>query len=147
MANQDSEFEVGPLSLLKEACINNTQIMINCRHNRKLLGRVKSFDRHCNMVLDEVTEFWSERTKSKKSINRERYLNKLFLRGDSVILVVSNPNKKDWWKISWNILGHKIWKNVVYGVKFMFVFSPSHFSYLTYDSTFWLSHGHKKPES
>ena len=94
MANQESEFEVGPLSLLKEACINNTQIMINCRHNRKLLGRVKSFDRHCNMVLDEVTEFWSERTKSKKSINRERYLNKLFLRGDSVILVVSNPNKK-----------------------------------------------------
>ena len=75
--------------------INNTQIMINCRHNRKLLGRVKSFDRHCNMVLDEVTEFWSERTKSKKAINRERYLNKLFLRGDSVILVVSNPNKKD----------------------------------------------------
>merc|ERR1712036_135679 len=85
----------GPLSLLKEACTNNLQIMINCRHNRKLLGRVKSFDRHCNMVLDEVTEFWSEKTKSKKHINRERYLNKLFLRGDSVILVVLNPNRKE----------------------------------------------------
>ena len=47
------------------------------------------------MVLDEVTEFWMEKTKSKKSINRERYLNKLFLRGDSVILVVLNPNSKN----------------------------------------------------
>merc|ERR1711893_352729 len=89
----EEDFNTGPLSLLKTACQENRQVMINCRHNRKLLGRVKSFDRHCNMVLDEVTEFWMEKTKSKKSINRERYLNKLFLRGDSVILVVSNPNK------------------------------------------------------
>ena len=89
------DFGSGPMSLLKDACTNNLQVMINCRHNRKLLGRVKSFDRHCNMVLDEVTEFWMEKTKSKKSINRERYLNKLFLRGDSVILVVLNPNSKN----------------------------------------------------
>ena len=93
MADKDSEFEVGPLSLLKEACINNTQIMINCRHNRKLLGRVKSFDRHCNMVLDEVTEFWSERTKSKKSINRERYLNKLFLQELFELLLIIMSKK------------------------------------------------------
>ena len=36
------------------------QVLINCRNNRKLLGRVKAFDRHCNMVLENVKEFWTE---------------------------------------------------------------------------------------
>ena len=45
----EEDFNTGPLSLLKTACQENRQVMINCRHNRKLLGRVKSFDRHCNM--------------------------------------------------------------------------------------------------
>ena len=35
-------------------------MLINCRNNRKLLGRVKAFDRHCNMVLENVKEFWTE---------------------------------------------------------------------------------------
>ena len=42
-----------PVSLL-------AQVLINCRNNRKLLGRVKAFDRHCNMVLENVKEFWTE---------------------------------------------------------------------------------------
>lgn len=28
---------------------NNTQVLINLRNNHKLLGRVRAFDRHCNM--------------------------------------------------------------------------------------------------
>lgn len=35
-------------------------MLINCRNNRKLLGRVKAFDRHCNMILENVKEFWTE---------------------------------------------------------------------------------------
>ena len=27
----------------------HSRVLINCRNNRKLLGRVKAFDRHCNM--------------------------------------------------------------------------------------------------
>ena len=38
------------------------QVLINCRNNRKLLGRVKAFDRHCNMVLENVKEMWTEVT-------------------------------------------------------------------------------------
>lgn len=44
------EFAVGPLSILKRAVENETQVLINVRNNKKLLGRVKAFDRHCNMV-------------------------------------------------------------------------------------------------
>lgn len=35
-------------------------MLINCRNNRKLLARVKAFDRHCNMILENVKEFWTE---------------------------------------------------------------------------------------
>ena len=44
----------------------NTQILINCRNNRRLLGRVKAFDRHCNMVLVDVKEMWTENPKAGK---------------------------------------------------------------------------------
>ena len=93
---QEETFHEGPLSLLTKALKTNCQVLINCRNNRKILGRVKAFDRHMNMVLEDVCEMWTEkpkRNKGKKAkpCNRERFFNKLFLRGDSVILVLKNP--------------------------------------------------------
>ena len=35
------EFQTGPLSVLTESVRNNTQVLINCRNNRKLMGRGK----------------------------------------------------------------------------------------------------------
>jgi small nuclear ribonucleoprotein D2 len=109
---EEEEFRTGPLSLLTDAVKNNTQVLIACRNNRKLLARVKAFDRHCNMVLENVKEMWQETPKSGKAktaaataggeakpstakpINKDRYISKMFLRGDSVILVLKNPNTK-----------------------------------------------------
>merc|ERR1712121_440571 len=93
---EEEEFKTGPLSVLMSSVKNNTQILINCRNNRKLLGRVKAFDRHCNMVLENVKEMWYEipktgKGKKAKPINKDRYITKMFLRGDSVILVLKNP--------------------------------------------------------
>ncbi|EMF15013.1 Sm-like ribonucleo protein [Sphaerulina musiva SO2202] len=87
------EFTSGPLSLLQTAVRQHTQVLISCRNNRKLLGRVKAFDRHCNMVLENVKEMWSEtpRTSDGKKgrvVNKDRFISKMFLRGDSVILVL-----------------------------------------------------------
>ncbi len=98
-------FRTGPLSLLLESVKAQSQVLISVRNNRKLLGRVKAFDRHFNMVLENVKEMWSEvprpakgraRGKDKetgkpKPVNRDRYISKMFLRGDSVILVLKNP--------------------------------------------------------
>ncbi|XP_050366194.1 uncharacterized protein LOC126784711 isoform X3 [Argentina anserina] len=50
----------GPLSILMLSVKNHTQVLINCRNNRKLFGRVRAFDRHCNMVLENVKEMWTE---------------------------------------------------------------------------------------
>lgn len=67
-------------------------MLISCRNNRKLLCRVKAFDRHCNMVLENVREMWVETPKgSKEAVSKERFVSKMFLRGDSVILVLRNP--------------------------------------------------------
>ena len=74
-----------------------SQVLIACRNNRKLLARVKAFDRHCNMVLESVQEMWTEVPRSQKGqarpkpVNKDRFIPKMFLRGDSVIIVLRNP--------------------------------------------------------
>ena len=94
---EEEEFQTGPLSVLTNSVKNNTQVLINCRNNRRLLGRVKAFDRHCNMVLEGVKGMWTELPKTGKGkkklkpVNKDRYIPKMFLRGDSVILVLRNP--------------------------------------------------------
>lgn len=123
VANEtQDDHDEGPLSVLKQSVKNNTQVLINVRNNHKLLARVKAYDRHCNMVspatsvlsffsktiltkdsyasqvLEHVKEMWSEIPKSgknsKKPVNKERFISKMFLRGDSVILVLRNPHAK-----------------------------------------------------
>ena len=54
-----------------------------------------------NLLLEDVKEMWTEYSKGGKNkdasnkkgtaMNKDRYVSKMFLRGDSVILVVSNP--------------------------------------------------------
>merc|ERR1712227_1083132 len=94
---EEEEFQTGPLRVLTDSVKNNTQVLINCRNNKKLLGRVKAFDRRCNMVLEGVKEMWTELPKTGKGkkkakpVNKDRFIAKMFLRGDSVILVLKNP--------------------------------------------------------
>jgi small nuclear ribonucleoprotein (snRNP)-like protein len=47
---EEYEISQGPLSVLQQSVRNNTQVLISLRNNKKLLGRVKAFDRHANMV-------------------------------------------------------------------------------------------------
>ncbi|KAG9351720.1 hypothetical protein JZ751_022971 [Albula glossodonta] len=67
---EEEEFNTGPLSVLTQ---------------------------HCNMVLENVKEMWTEVPKSgkgkkkSKPVNKDRYISKMFLRGDSVIVVLRNP--------------------------------------------------------
>jgi len=87
------EFSSGPLSILQTAVRTKAQVLILVRNGRKLLARMKAFDRHCNMILENVKEMWTEtpRTadgKKGKPVNKDRFISKMFLRGDSVILVL-----------------------------------------------------------
>ncbi|KAL3275528.1 hypothetical protein HHI36_020287 [Cryptolaemus montrouzieri] len=91
-----AEYRIGPLSILQDSVEHNIQILISCRNNKKLLARVKSFDKHMNMVLENVREMWTEeprkgKGKSKKPIYKDRFMKKVFLRGDSILIVLRNP--------------------------------------------------------
>jgi small nuclear ribonucleoprotein D2 len=77
----------------------NHRILINCRNNRKLLANLKAFDRHFNMILENVYEMWTEHSipptsksnkghRKSKPQNHQRFISKMFLRGDSVIVVL-----------------------------------------------------------
>uniref|UniRef100_A0AC34F0T0 Small nuclear ribonucleoprotein Sm D2 n=2 Tax=Panagrolaimus TaxID=55784 RepID=A0AC34F0T0_9BILA len=95
-SKEQEEFNVGPLSVLTNSVKTNTQVLINCRNNKKLLCRIKAFDRHFNMVLEDVKEMWTELPKSGKgkkkvAVAKDRFIPKMFLRGDSVIMVLKNP--------------------------------------------------------
>lgn len=73
------EISQGPLSVLQQSVRNHTQVLISLRNNKKLLARVKAFDRHSNMVLENVKEMWTEvvrrtlltqpKSKNKKPVN------------------------------------------------------------------------------
>ncbi|ORY09949.1 small nuclear ribonucleo protein Sm D2 [Clohesyomyces aquaticus] len=90
---EEHEITTGPLSILQTAVRNRTQVLISCRNNRKILARVKAFDRHCNMVLENAKEMWTEQPRlasgqKGRKVNKDRFISKLFIRGDSVILVL-----------------------------------------------------------
>ncbi|CAO3622604.1 unnamed protein product [Cunninghamella echinulata] len=83
------------LNLIQDLFKNNNQVLISCRNNHKLLARVKAFDCHCNMVLENVKEMWTETPKTgkgtkSKAVNKDRFVSKMFLRGDTVVLVLRN---------------------------------------------------------
>ena len=79
---EEHEFTSGPLSILQTAVRSHTQVLISCRNNRKLLARVKAFDRHCNMVLENVKEMWTETPrlsggKKGRAVNKDRFISKM----------------------------------------------------------------------
>ena len=76
---EEHELTTGPLSILQTATRSHSQVLISCRNNRKLLARVKAFDRHCNMVLENVKEMWTEKPKGGKGkgVNKDRFISKM----------------------------------------------------------------------
>ena len=61
----------------------HNQVLISLRNNRKLLARVKAFDRHCNMLLENVKEMWAENPKTGtgkpgvRMVNKDRFVSKM----------------------------------------------------------------------
>eukprot|EP00514_Thraustochytrium_sp_LLF1b_P007845 CAMPEP_0184530968 /NCGR_PEP_ID=MMETSP0198_2-20121128/13268_1 /TAXON_ID=1112570 /ORGANISM="Thraustochytrium sp., Strain LLF1b" /LENGTH=106 /DNA_ID=CAMNT_0026923237 /DNA_START=68 /DNA_END=388 /DNA_ORIENTATION=+ len=104
MADGDMQMEEkdmqssGPLSILWHAVKTNTQVLVSLRNSHKLFARVIAYDRHFNMILEDVLELWVEagrKGKGKEKAqpkNKERKISKLFLRGDCVVMVLKNKN-------------------------------------------------------
>nr|CAC28820.1 probable small nuclear ribonucleoprotein chain D2 [Neurospora crassa] len=81
---EEHEFSAGPLSILQTAVRSHSQVLISVRNGRKILARVKAFDRHMNMVLENVKEMWTETPrlangKKGKPVNKDRFISKMFV--------------------------------------------------------------------
>jgi small nuclear ribonucleoprotein D2 len=79
---EEYEFNSGPLSILQTAVRTHTQVLISVRNNKKILARVKAFDRHFNLLLENAKEMWTETPrlsngKKGKPINKDRFISKL----------------------------------------------------------------------
>ena len=100
-AKELKEFMTGPKKLLTESVQNQNKVLISLRNNKKLIGRVKAFDGYLNMVLEGVKEMWTEVGKDGKSVPRDRFIGKMFLRettsslsaGDHLQLPFPSRNK------------------------------------------------------
>jgi small nuclear ribonucleoprotein D2 len=77
-----------PFSLLAETIAFDRPIIIFTRNNKKLFGYMRAFDKHMNLALENVREIWSVHHKKYGILYHERYISKLILRGDSIILLL-----------------------------------------------------------
>ncbi|ABA27372.1 mRNA splicing factor (nucleomorph) [Bigelowiella natans] len=82
----------GPFMLLSKVTKLNSKIIISSNDNHKFYGFIRGFDKHCNLMLEDVTEIWKEETTDarslkKKVVIKEKFIPKLFFRGDAVILI------------------------------------------------------------
>ena len=75
-AREQEELSTGPIRVLTDSVTSGMKIMINCTNNKRLLGRLKAFDRHFNVVLEEVTEMWTERHKMGRTSERAELAHK-----------------------------------------------------------------------
>lgn len=73
----EGNFESRPLDALNGA--RNKRVLVELKNNRQYVGKLKAFDIHVNVVLDEAEERADGETKRK--------LGSVFLRGDMIVMI------------------------------------------------------------
>ena len=79
-----------PLDLVRLSL--DERVLVKCKGDRELRGKLHAFDEHLNLVLSEVEEVhhFSERDAETGELiarSTKRALDMLFVRGDLIILV------------------------------------------------------------
>ena len=77
-----------PMCFLSKIIYEKKTAIIFLRNNKKIIGKMKAFDRHFNLVLENVREIWNESKFKEKITFRERHIGKMILRGDSIIIII-----------------------------------------------------------
>ena len=57
--NKQEEFYIGPFRILTDSVEDGTQVWISA-NDKKVVGRVRPFQDHCDTVLKQVKEIWIE---------------------------------------------------------------------------------------
>ena len=73
----DTSYESRPLDALNNA--RNKRVIVELKNNKQFVGKLKAFDIHVNVVLDEAEERADGEVKRK--------LGTIFLRGDMIVMI------------------------------------------------------------
>ena len=95
-----------PFRVLERCVSDASPCLVSCRNDKKLYGILRAYDKHFNLILEQVRELWRERPPARRTaygaaaapdrsstdqdaaILHERFIPKLFVRGDTVIFVL-----------------------------------------------------------
>lgn len=75
----------GPFSVLNSAMETRSQVIVRCRFDKMLIGYVRAFDKHFNLLLTNVQEVSDSQEEGE---TKHRTFNSVVLRGDSVVYVL-----------------------------------------------------------
>jgi len=76
------------MSLISKIIQDKNLAIIFLRNNKKIIAKIKAFDKHFNLILESVRELWNDNSKKISMTFKERHIGKMILRGDSVILII-----------------------------------------------------------
>ena len=87
-----------PLDALNKA--RDKRVIVELKNNRQFIGKLKSFDIHINLVLDDAEEHEIKTTKTVKKIDEntteekfssevklKRKIGTVFIRGDTITVI------------------------------------------------------------
>lgn len=89
-AAADAKVVRQPIDLVRLSI--DERVLIKCRGNRELRGKLHAYDQHLNLILGDVEETLTTysvdpATYERTSSSTKRSMSLLFVRGDAVILV------------------------------------------------------------
>ena len=73
----ESNFESRPLDALNSA--RNKRVLVELKNNKQFVGKLKAFDIHVNIVLEDAEERIDGEVKRKLGL--------VFLRGDTIVMI------------------------------------------------------------
>lgn len=79
MDNEERVMESRPLDTLNAA--RNKRVLVELKSGRQFTGKLKSFDIHVNVVLDDAEE--------RENSEVKRKLGTIFIRGDTIVFISS----------------------------------------------------------
>mmetsp|Transcript_17470 Transcript_17470/g.39560 ORF Transcript_17470/g.39560 Transcript_17470/m.39560 type:complete len:83 (-) Transcript_17470:8-256(-) len=78
-----------PYDFLTASIKNNKNVMLVLRNNKRIIGKVVNYDKHLNLLLDNVIEIKFNAEKFSDSIKiKSQFMSKVFLRGDNIVLIL-----------------------------------------------------------
>ncbi|CAC27096.1 small nuclear ribonucleoprotein SM D2 [Guillardia theta] len=78
-----------PFDYISGCVRNDKSVMIILRNNKRMIGKIINYDKHLNLLLENVNEIkfvgenFSELIKIKS-----KFIPKVFLRGDNIVLIL-----------------------------------------------------------